>query len=243
MKRLLTSALAAALVVAGAAGDARAQDDMVGRRASLFDLGIYAGGAYSTDWFSAGDEGWNTGMAPIFGLTAAYWLSPSFGIRVHGAYFPSHLPEEEEFFGDDGDRWLGNNYLYDLDLVYRPFFWSAGGPMMSSLYLFLGGGGYTSNIGGQHPYPGCLPVAVWAADGVCVSDLPTISTTGQGVLGLGVDLFPISSMLGIFLEGAVHGYDSPAHVAEGLGGEDKITFTPRLVLGLKAMFGDILPPP
>ncbi|HEV3050952.1 MAG TPA: hypothetical protein VGX50_11605, partial [Longimicrobium sp.] len=57
MKRLLTTLLAASMV-AGAVGEARAQDDMMmGRRASAFDLGIYAGGAWTSDWFEIGDEG------------------------------------------------------------------------------------------------------------------------------------------------------------------------------------------
>ncbi|HEY0025155.1 MAG TPA: hypothetical protein VGB24_19735, partial [Longimicrobium sp.] len=72
MKRLLTTALAGAVVVAaGTAGDAQAQD-MMGRRASAFELGIYGGGAYTTSWFatpgtaSAGDEDidWAPGLSP-----------------------------------------------------------------------------------------------------------------------------------------------------------------------------------
>ncbi|HEY0022176.1 MAG TPA: hypothetical protein VGB24_04675, partial [Longimicrobium sp.] len=46
---------------------------------------------------------------------------------------------------------------------------------------------------------------------------------------------------------AVHGYDSPAHGPDedntNLRGEDRFTFTPRLVLGLKAAFGNLIPPP
>ncbi len=129
MKRLASSALAAALVVAGAAGSAAAQDDMMGRRASLFDLGIYGGGAFSTDWFEIGEEGFAPGVAPIFGAQATYWLSPQFGLRLNGAYMPSNLPEpgDDNFFGEDNnDNYVQNNYFYDLNLVYRPFFWSAG---------------------------------------------------------------------------------------------------------------------
>jgi hypothetical protein len=247
MKRLLTSALAAALVVAGATGNAAAQDDMMGRRASLFDLGIYGGGAFSTDWFEIGEEGYSPGVAPIFGAQATYWLSPSFGLRLNGAYMPSNLPEpgDDNFFGEDNnDNYVQNNYFYDLDLVYRPFFWSAGNGFLSSLYLFIGGGGLTTNIAGQSPYPGCLAVPQWLVNGVCLSDSPTHSTVGQGTAGLGLDLFPITSGLGLFLEGAVHGYDSPAHVEEDAqNAEDRFAFTPRLVLGLKASFGNILPPP
>ena len=51
MRRALTSAFAAALVSLGAAGNAQAQDMMV-RTAPQFDIGIFAGGAYTTSWFS-----------------------------------------------------------------------------------------------------------------------------------------------------------------------------------------------
>jgi hypothetical protein len=247
MRRLASSALAAALVVVGAAGSAAAQDDMTGRRASLFDLGIYGGGAFSTDWFEIGEEGYAPGVAPIFGAQATYWLSPQFGLRLNGSFMPSNLPEpgDDNFFGEDNnDNYVQNNWFYDLDLVYRPFFWSAGNGFLSSLYLFVGGGGLTTNIAGENPYPGCLPVPQWVANGVCLSSSPTHATVGQGVAGLGLDLFPITSGLGLFLEGAVHGYDSPAHVEEDAqNAEDRFAFTPRLVLGLKASFGNILPPP
>ena len=49
MRRALTSAFAAALVALGAAGHAQAQD-LVVRTAPQFDIGIFAGGAYTTSW-------------------------------------------------------------------------------------------------------------------------------------------------------------------------------------------------
>ena len=247
MKRLLTSALAAALVVAGAAGNATAQDDTMGRRASLFDLGIYGGGAYTTDWFEIDDEGFAPGFSPIFGAQATYWLSPQFGLRLNGSYAPMELPTASNVSpggGDDGDDYVMNSWFYDLNLMYRPFFWSAGNGFLSSLYVFVGGGGLTTNIAGESPYPGCLSSVALIDSDVCLSDSPTHSSVGQGVAGLGFDLFPITSGLGLFLEGAVHGYDSPAHVEEEAdNAEDRFAFTPRLVLGLKASFGNILPPP
>ncbi|HEY0018890.1 MAG TPA: hypothetical protein VGC13_21495, partial [Longimicrobium sp.] len=83
-----TSLLAAALAV-GAVGGAQAQDDMMmGRRASAFDLGIYAGGAWTSDWFSIDDEGYSPGLSPIFGATAAFFFTPTVGLRLHGAYTP-----------------------------------------------------------------------------------------------------------------------------------------------------------
>ena len=249
MKRLATSAVAAALLAAGTAGQAQAQD-MYSRRASQFDLGIYGGGAYTTDWFTTPEqggeeEGWAPGFSGIFGGIAQFWLTPSLGLRLHGAYLPQNLPEAEGF---ESDKLVTNSYLYDLDLVFRPFFSQAPG-FMPSVYFFLGGGGYTADIG-DYMTPGvddsdaiaCIPQAQWARNGVCVSTSPEFASVGQGVVGVGADFFPLGPV-SLFGELAVHGYDSPAHVRQNGPGEDKFTFTPRAVLGLKAMFGDILPPP
>ena len=253
MKRLATSAVAAALLAAGTAGQAQAQDGMMGtRRASQFDLGIYGGGAYTTDWFTTTetadeDEGWAPGFSGIFGALAQFWFSPSLGVRLHGAYLPQSLPQAEGF--DEGNELVTNSYLYDLDLVFRPFFSTEAG-FLPSVYFFLGGGGYTADIG-DFMTPGvddsdaiaCIPQAEWLGNGVCVSTSPEYSTTGMGVVGVGADFFPLGPV-SLFGELAVHGYDSPAHVNDTLErGNDKFTFTPRAVLGLKAMFGDILPPP
>lgn len=242
MKRLLTSALAAAVVAAGTGGEAQAQD-MMGRRASAFDLGIYAGGAYTTDWFEINDEGYSPELSSIFGATAAFFFTPTLGVRLHGAYMPQEYPGGENFEPDYG--LVTNSYLYDLDLVFRPWIASeTAGNMMASTYFFLGGGGYTANIAGDGPYPGCTEPLRFASRGVCVSNMPTISTTGMGVVGLGADLFPVGSALALFIEAAVHGYDSPAHVTENSQtATDRFTITPRLVLGLKAAFGNLIPPP
>ena len=244
MRKLATSALAAAVLAAGAGVEVQAQDDM-GRRASAFDLGIYGGGAYTTDWFEIGDNGFAPGLSSIFGATAAFFFTPTVGLRLHGAYMPQEYPGNDDAGLDFADYGLVvNSWLYDLDLVFRP--WIAredAGNFMASTYFFLGGGGYTANIAGESAYPGCTEIA-FAANGVCVSNRPSLATTGQGVAGFGVDMFPIGSALALFLEGAVHGYNSPAHVAENAqNAEDKITFTPRLVIGLKAMFGNLIPPP
>jgi hypothetical protein len=241
MKRLLTSALAAAVVVAaGTGGEAQAQD--MGRRASAFDLGVYAGGAYTTDWFEINDEGYSPELSSIFGATAAFFFTPTLGVRLHGAYMPQEFPSGENFEPDYG--LVTNSYLYDLDLVFRPWIASeTAGNLMASTYFFLGGGGYTANIAGQPRYPGCTET-LFLRNGVCVSSLPDLASVGQGVVGVGADLFPVGSALALFIEGAVHGYDSPAHVNENAqNATDRITFTPRLVLGLKAMFGNLIPPP
>ena len=246
MRRILSVAAVAAGLAVGAT-QVQAQD-MMGRRASLFDLGIYAGGSWTTSWFDINDEGYQVGYGPIFGAAATYWASPSFGVRLHGAYFPTQLPQADSDAGfeDGGDEYEMNNWLYDLDLVFRPFFFSAGSPMMSSVYFFLGGGGLTTNIAGNPTPPGGVGfpcVAAYRPAGICLSQDPEYASVGQGVLGAGIDLFPISSGLGIFGELAVHGYDSPAHVYNEQTSQDKFAFTPRASIGLKFMFGDILPPP
>jgi hypothetical protein len=229
------------VLAAGTGGAAQAQE-MMGRRASAFDLGVYAGGAYTTDWFEINDEGYSPELSGIFGATAAFFFTPTLGLRLHGAYMPQEFPSGENFEPDYG--LVTNSYLYDLDLVFRPFIASeTAGNLMASTYFFLGGGGYTANIAGETRYPGCLEPRFRTA-GVCVSDSPTLSSTGMGVLGVGADLFPVGSALALFVEAAGHVYDSPAHVNDNAqNAKDRITVTPRLVLGLKAMFGNLIPPP
>ena len=237
MRRTLASALAVALVALGAAGHASAQDMTTVRTAPQFDIGISAGGAFNSAWFTIGDNGFAPKIAPIFGAEATFWLSPTFGIRANGQYMPSTLPQDADVF--DTDSYVMNNWFYGLDLMWRPMFWSNGG-FMSSMYVFLGGGGLTTNIAGDG---GCLGIAGFLANGVCLPVTPTRATVGQGEAGIGFDLFPLGP-LGIYLEGGVHGYDSPAHVAENAqNAEDKFAFTPYAVLGLKLGFGNIIPPP
>ncbi|HEX2211210.1 MAG TPA: hypothetical protein VHG93_26235, partial [Longimicrobium sp.] len=58
----------AAVLAAGAGGEAWAQDDMMmGRRASAFDLGVYGGGAWTTDWFEIGEDGFAPDLEPVRG--------------------------------------------------------------------------------------------------------------------------------------------------------------------------------
>jgi len=180
MRRSLASAVAAALVVAGAAGQARAQD-MTTRTAPQFDLGIFGGGAWTSSWFSIGGNGFKPGFSPVFGAEATYWLSPTFGIRLDGKYMPQKLPQDGTLL--TSDRWVNNVWTYDLDLMWRPMFWSSNGGFLSSLYLFLGGGGLTSNPFGQNE---CMHFALYVSNGVCVPDNPKPGTVGQGVAGLGV---------------------------------------------------------
>jgi hypothetical protein len=250
MMRSARTASVAALLLSAGAGGLSAQVNAPGRSVPQFEIGVYGGGAYTTDWFTTPEvggeeEGWAPGFSGIFGAVAQYWLTPSLGLRLHGAYAPEQIPQAESYDAPGG---LANSYFYDLDLVFRPFSPGQGG-LASALYLFFGGGGYTADIADaifgvdDDDRTVCYPFAPWVANGVCVANTPDYSTTGMGVVGLGADLFPLTRSLGLFAEVAVHGYDSPAHVAPARRGEDKFTFTPRAVLGLKAGFGNILPPP
>ncbi|MDP9349117.1 MAG: hypothetical protein M3P24_08255 [Gemmatimonadota bacterium] len=249
MRRLLTTALAAAMVAAGTGSEAQAQD-MVGRRASLFDLGLYGGVAYSTNWFEIDENGFAPGLSSIFGLTATYWATPGFGIRYHTAYFPTELPEGGDADpGGDFDGLVMNNWFFDLNLALRPFLLSpTAGPLMSSMYFFLGGGILHTNIAGDPAPPAGVPFAClpqYTRGGICLSPDPEYATVGQANVGLGLDVFPFTPGIGLFFEGAVHGYDSPAHDVGPPADEqdsDKFAFTPRGVLGLKFMFGNVLPP-
>jgi len=238
MKKLVTSALVAAAALAGTGVDADAQTG----GPTVFDLGIYAGGSWTSSWFEIGDEGYQVGFGPIFGATATYWATPGFGVRLHGAYFPTQLPQADTQAGveDGSDEYVMNNWLYDLNLVFRPaFLTSSIGSFLANPYLFLGGGGLTTNIAGDPAPPGGVGypcVAAYRAAGVCLSQNPEYASVGQGNIGIGFDLLSLAG-LGVFGELAVHGYDSPAHVYNENTAQDKFAFTPRASLGLKFGFG------
>lgn len=248
MKRLLASALAAAVVAAGTGGEARAQE-MMGGRPSLFDLGIYAGGAYTSSWFEIGEEGFKPGFSSAFGATATYWGLPWFGVRLNGTYFPTQLPQggEDDSLGDDQNDLIVNNWFADLGLVFRPaFLTSSLGSFLANPYLFLGGGALITNVAGNPAAPraggfACVPDYIRSA--VCLSYDPEYATVGQGNVGIGFDILPFSSGVGLFGEVAVHGYDSPAHVYSENLASDKFAFTTRGVLGLKFSFGAEAPEP
>src|SRR5918997_7038535 len=118
MKRFLTSAAAAAMLVAGTGSGARAQ--------TVFDLGAYGGIQWTSDWFSINDEGFSVGPGFITGAHATFWTTPAFGVRLHGSYFPTGYPDaNDERVGDE--NYGANNYFADLDLMFRPWTSSAGG--------------------------------------------------------------------------------------------------------------------
>src|SRR5690606_1423738 len=235
--RLLASAATVMFLVAGTGSDGSAQTP------SVFDLGLYGGIQYTSDWFEIRDEGFKTGFGPIFGAQATFWATPAIGVRLHGGYFPTGLPEADDESASESDYPV-NNYLADLNLAFRPFLNSTS-RMLSSMYLFLGGGAAWANVaGGDEDQITCVE----GYEDTCVSHNPGYSTVGQGNVGIGWDWVSLSNSIGIFSEVAVHGYDSPAHVGDSGAAEDKFTFTPRGTLGLKFAFGGapeeiVLPPP
>jgi hypothetical protein len=248
MKRILASAVVTAVMLAGTGSGAEAQS-MINRRASLFDVGVYAGGSYTTKWAETsignlGPSKWN----PVFGAQATYWINPMLGVRANGTYMPSgwgyrgtDLPG---FTGKDGRD--VNNWFYDLDLMIRPFFFRTASPAwLSSIYFFLGGGGLTTNVAGEG---GCREPDTFRS--VCLPRDAKHASVGQGTAGVGLDLFSLFNHFGVFVEYGAHGYESPAHtgpgwtgVVEPAGTSDKFAVTQRGVLGLKMSFGNILPPP
>lgn len=233
MKRLMTSAAVAAVLVAGTGSGAQAQ----GGGASLFDLGVYGGVAYHYNWLDniprlAGndDDALNPGFSPNFGAHATFWAAPAFGIRTNVNYSPIDMP-----VGAAPD--FVNGWFYDLNLVLRPWIGSTGSAL-SSLYVFLGGGAFTANPPGEgscmHPF---------GASGACLAGDWRVSTVGQGTAGLGMDLFSLTNAIGLFVEGSANVYDSPFHVRENSTIDDTYGVTGRLVAGLKLALGGAAPPP
>ncbi|MBA2572160.1 MAG: hypothetical protein H0V06_03875 [Gemmatimonadetes bacterium] len=281
----------------GTAGGLAAQEmgDMRMRtRASLFDIGVYAGGAVSTNWYSSqqfradgltraepnliltpvGERtSHGIGLTSAFGGAATFWGFPWAGLRLHYAYLPSEPPTRRDGFGglfngeeDFNDGLPQNNHFYDLNLVFRlaniPLF----SRIASNAYAFVGGGGFTADIAS-----GARNVceAGTLARGACFhlgEDKNLVSaskaTVGQGVVGIGGDIFSLTNALGLFVELAAHGYDSPVHVGDDFVGpvevrrgqtvavaRDKFAVTTRLVGGLKLLIGAAaaapapLPPP
>ena len=255
-----------ALLAVAVGAEAQAPD----RQASRFDLAVYAGGSLTGDWFQSrtvrldgsgqavendDGEGYAPGYAPVFGVHAAFWLTPALGLRLHGAYAPMRPPNTDGAFDDAGESssYTLNTWLYDLDLVLRPFAARAdAGAWLSSVYLWIGGGGLTVDVAGEDRTAcsaGLVPL------GACLSMAPEQATVGQGTAGAGIDLLPLGPVA-LFGEAGVHVHDSPVHVDdEWLGpitapvgstvriADDRVAVTGRLVIGLKAKFGNLLPPP
>lgn len=240
MKRFLTSAAAAAVLVAGTGSEAQAQS------ASLFDLGLFGGVAYNYNWLDLeGASGMpadvgetlNPGWAPLLGANATFWATPTFGVRTNVFYMDIDLP-------DGSAPESINGWMYDLDLMIRPWIERDDmGTLMQSMYFFLGGGGFTANPPGEGP--GC--VSPYLNAGACLALESDKSSVGQGTFGLGFDVMELASKVGLFAELGAHVYDSPFHTGPAWTGQpenDRDTYgiTPRLTAGIKFGFGELFPP-
>ena len=278
MKRTLTC-FTMAFVAVAAAGEAHGQEDGAVRRPSRFDIGVYAGGTLTSSWYKSRtvlvtttrepsettltDQGeqeeFGFGYAPAFGALANFWVTPGVGLRAHYGYVPARIPMMVDGFfdvtpgdADNDDSYVLNNHFYDLSLVFRPFTRSGMAPLLSSVYLFVGGGGLTTDLAGEDR-PICEPRTL--AQGGCLSYEPDHASVGQVTAGAGIDLFRLTNSIGIFGELAAHGYDSPVHVGEPFVpaievrsgqttrvADDRIAVTARLAAGLKLMLGGGAPP-
>ncbi|HEU0300653.1 MAG TPA: hypothetical protein VFR37_14380 [Longimicrobium sp.] len=262
-RRLLACGAAGALLL-GTAESARAQYSYW-PLASQLDVGVYAGGSVTTNWFrsrpvaspaeNGGGEGLAPGYGPVFGAMASLWITPTLGVRLHGAYVPMQLPAPGGVFDFPEGRaaYEVNAWLYDVGLTLRPFMMDAGvGATLMSAYLFAGGGGMRVDLAGedrdrcQRPYLLSL--------GACLSHRPSQATVGQVVVGAGIELLPVVENYTLFGELALHVYDSPVHVDDEWVGpitapagstvrvaDDAVAFTPRLVIGVKSRNGDLVP--
>jgi hypothetical protein len=139
----------------------------------LFELGVYGGGGYHHNWLR--DPQVNPGFSPVVGGHATFWTNPNFGVRANVTYNAIELPE--------GAPIDVNGWFYDLNLVLRPWFTTTGTPnLLSSTYLFLGGGAFTANPPGKDP--GCVQ-PYQTRDGACLALDWRKSTVGQGTAGIG----------------------------------------------------------
>jgi hypothetical protein len=181
--------------------------------ASRADLRLYAAGVWSSPWLEtqAGTT-FGTGLNPGFGGSGSYWFTPRLGARLQLGFIPSDLPQPStaEPFGPGGPpptTFAGpvDNWLYDLSLAFRPFARPGQArSAVSSLYLFLGGGGFTADP----PYPGDC-VAAYTFGNACLATRWRDSTVPQLTAGAGATLLPVTRSLGLFTEVAGNVFSSP----------------------------------
>lgn len=217
--------------------------------ASRFDVGVYAGAAWTSPWLETQNHRWAIGTNPIFGAFGTAWATPRVGFRGHLAYMQSGMPEPRGAAFDlppqiDGRRL--HTWFYDLNLAARPFMSPERvGSRLSSVYFLIGGGGLTANPDLGDP-EACVPP--YDHGGACLSNDWRKSTVGQVTAGAGLGLIPLTRYLSIFAEAAVHAYDSPFHMGEAWTGvdpcpndacraADRTAVTTRLVGGLVLALG------
>ena len=247
MRRLATSALAAAVLAAGIGRRSAGTGDMMGRRASAFDLGIYAGGAWTTDWFEISDNGFAPELSSHlrrYGRVLLHAHASACGCTARTCRRSAReRGRERRFRATAGSSTAGCTTWTWCSVPGSPARMRRN--WMASTYFFLGGGGYTANIAGESRYPGCLQLGRLAGQRR-VRERPAHAVDhrpGRG--GLRRGHVPHRQRAG-----AVHrGRGARLRLAGARATRTRrtprtrFTFTPRLVLGLKAMFGNLIPPP
>jgi hypothetical protein len=212
---------------------------------SRVDVALYAGAARTSAWLEAGGDRFRIGTNPGFASYSHFWVTPQVGGRLHLGYVPSDLPTSDD--QSTIPRWDGSihNWFYDASVVFRPFALADPANRLSSLYLFVGGGGFTPKIAGNES-SGCLPP--FDTLNACLPFSWRDATRAQATAGLGAALIPITPALRAFVEGAVHRYGSPFRMGEAWTGrppcdnpdclgESRSGTTMRLVGGLQLAFG------
>ena len=172
------------------------------------------------------------------------------------------LPGDQGPFEFEGagetEQYVMNSWLYDLSLTFRPFVTRDVSRWLSSVYFFAGGGGADGGPGRRGP-------AAVRGHRLRAGRMPFVRAgarlpSRRAPRARGWTSFPWSALT-LFGEAGAHVYDSPVHVDDEWVGplrltqgstariaDDATAVTGRLVLGLKAMFGNqlempVAPPP
>lgn len=201
-----------------------------------FDLGLYGGGAWTSDWFSIGEADFGSGWSPVFGATGTYWFNQKVGARLNGSYMPMRAPttSADVIRTIDGtfdivtpgvlqDRsgWPVNTWMADLSLTYKPWLTSTTN-FLASTYLWLGGGALWSNFSARDELfvdiigDPIEEIILEEVDG-CVPEYLLAGmcydsgnrTVPQLTFGLGFDLISLGSKVGLYGELGGNVYRAP----------------------------------
>ncbi|MDR0788549.1 MAG: hypothetical protein LBG44_11910 [Gemmatimonadota bacterium] len=192
-----------------------------------FDLGLYAGGAWTSDWFSLGGENFGSGWSPAFGATGTYWFNRRLGTRLNGTYMPMRSPttsaefitlidNETQILVPDALRntsgWPVNTWMADLSLTFKPWM-NSGTNFLASSYAWLGGGALWTNFSSGAP-----DLLLISGDTIsCVADFTSVGlcydagnrTVPQMTFGLGFDILGLGGNVGFYGELGGNVYRAP----------------------------------
>ncbi len=231
MKRVYGVMAVAALLAGVSTAHAQQREVLYNK----FDLGLYGGGAWTSDWFELGGADFGSGWSPVFGATGTYWFNQRLGARLNGSYMPMRAPTTDATFiisrndlfeittpADLRDRsgWPVNTWMADLSLSYKPWMHSST-DFLASTYLWLGGGALWSNFSSREVLlfdidpdfdqiilenlEGCVPE--YLAVGMCYDS--SNRTEPQLTFGLGFDLISLGSKVGLYGELGGNVYKAP----------------------------------